>query len=231
MDRGIVLTGGGALLKGLDERLRHETGMPIHIADRPARLRGARVRQVRRGVRGAAAGADLRAAALTQPARRRPAVAMARPAADEGHPSHAGRPRRAAAGLAHPHHPRLAATLGSRQGAALGRRRRLRPGGARRRPRPGHARCSDFFGGLGQRRAGPRSTSCRRRTTSCACSSAPSEYDHDAGRGARRPAQARRRWGGTRSCPPRSSRSARRRASLDTVHDGRRQPGRPQGRA
>ena len=23
------------LLKGLDERLRHETGMPIHIADRP----------------------------------------------------------------------------------------------------------------------------------------------------------------------------------------------------
>ena len=35
MDRGIVLTGGGALLKGLDERLRHETGMPIHIADRP----------------------------------------------------------------------------------------------------------------------------------------------------------------------------------------------------
>ena len=35
MDRGIVLTGGGALLKGLDERLRRETGMPIHIADRP----------------------------------------------------------------------------------------------------------------------------------------------------------------------------------------------------
>src|SRR5881398_1225474 len=35
MDRGIVLTGGGALLKGLDERLKHETGMPIHIADRP----------------------------------------------------------------------------------------------------------------------------------------------------------------------------------------------------
>ncbi|HUW16234.1 MAG TPA: rod shape-determining protein [Actinomycetes bacterium] len=35
MDRGIVLTGGGALLKGLDERLRHETGMPILIADNP----------------------------------------------------------------------------------------------------------------------------------------------------------------------------------------------------
>ncbi|MGI8698789.1 MAG: rod shape-determining protein, partial [Mycobacteriales bacterium] len=35
MDRGIVLTGGGALLRGIDERLRHETGMPIHIADNP----------------------------------------------------------------------------------------------------------------------------------------------------------------------------------------------------
>ena len=35
MDRGIVLTGGGALLRGLDERLRHETGMPVHIAQDP----------------------------------------------------------------------------------------------------------------------------------------------------------------------------------------------------
>jgi len=35
MDRGMVLTGGGALLKGLDERLKHETGMPIHVADNP----------------------------------------------------------------------------------------------------------------------------------------------------------------------------------------------------
>ena len=35
MDRGIVLTGGGAMLRGLDERLRHETGMPIVIADHP----------------------------------------------------------------------------------------------------------------------------------------------------------------------------------------------------
>jgi rod shape-determining protein MreB len=35
MDRGIVLTGGGALLRGLDERLRQETGMPIHIAEQP----------------------------------------------------------------------------------------------------------------------------------------------------------------------------------------------------
>jgi rod shape-determining protein MreB len=35
MDRGIVLTGGGALLRGLDDRIRHETGMPVHVADHP----------------------------------------------------------------------------------------------------------------------------------------------------------------------------------------------------
>jgi rod shape-determining protein MreB len=35
MDKGIVLTGGGALLKGLDERLKHETGMPIHTTENP----------------------------------------------------------------------------------------------------------------------------------------------------------------------------------------------------
>lgn len=33
MDRGIALTGGGALLKGMDERLKDETGMPIHLVD------------------------------------------------------------------------------------------------------------------------------------------------------------------------------------------------------
>ncbi|CAN5517532.1 rod shape-determining protein [soil metagenome] len=35
MDRGLVLTGGGALLRGLDERLRHESGMPVHVAADP----------------------------------------------------------------------------------------------------------------------------------------------------------------------------------------------------
>ncbi|HEU5159229.1 MAG TPA: rod shape-determining protein [Streptosporangiaceae bacterium] len=35
MDRGVALTGGGALLKNLDERLREETGMPIHLVDNP----------------------------------------------------------------------------------------------------------------------------------------------------------------------------------------------------
>ena len=35
MERGIMLTGGGALLAGLDRRLSHETGMPINIARDP----------------------------------------------------------------------------------------------------------------------------------------------------------------------------------------------------
>ncbi len=35
MQQGITLTGGGALLAGLDQRLAHETGMPIKIARDP----------------------------------------------------------------------------------------------------------------------------------------------------------------------------------------------------
>jgi rod shape-determining protein MreB and related proteins len=35
LDRGIVLTGGGALLKGLDKRIRHETNLPVIVADDP----------------------------------------------------------------------------------------------------------------------------------------------------------------------------------------------------
>ncbi|MDQ8044829.1 MAG: rod shape-determining protein [Patulibacter sp.] len=35
MDRGIMLAGGGALLHGLDERLRQETQMPCHLAESP----------------------------------------------------------------------------------------------------------------------------------------------------------------------------------------------------
>ncbi|MEO1337378.1 MAG: rod shape-determining protein, partial [Myxococcota bacterium] len=35
VDRGIVLSGGGALLKNLDVLLRQETGLPVMIADDP----------------------------------------------------------------------------------------------------------------------------------------------------------------------------------------------------
>lgn len=35
MDRGIVMTGGGSQLRNLDERLRQETGMPVHLTEDP----------------------------------------------------------------------------------------------------------------------------------------------------------------------------------------------------
>ena len=35
VDRGIILAGGTSLLKGLDERLRDETGVPVNLADDP----------------------------------------------------------------------------------------------------------------------------------------------------------------------------------------------------
>ncbi|MBW6457571.1 MAG: rod shape-determining protein [FCB group bacterium] len=35
LDRGIILTGGGSLLQGLDERIRRETNLPVSIADEP----------------------------------------------------------------------------------------------------------------------------------------------------------------------------------------------------
>ena len=35
IDRGIILTGGGALLHRLDELIREETGVPVHVADSP----------------------------------------------------------------------------------------------------------------------------------------------------------------------------------------------------
>jgi rod shape-determining protein MreB and related proteins len=34
-ERGIVLAGGGSLLRGIDERLRHEVGLPVQIAESP----------------------------------------------------------------------------------------------------------------------------------------------------------------------------------------------------
>jgi rod shape-determining protein MreB and related proteins len=35
VERGIVLTGGGALLRGLDARLQYELGVPVVVAERP----------------------------------------------------------------------------------------------------------------------------------------------------------------------------------------------------
>lgn len=35
VDRGVVMTGGGALLRGLDQLLQHETNLPIHVDEEP----------------------------------------------------------------------------------------------------------------------------------------------------------------------------------------------------
>jgi rod shape-determining protein MreB len=35
VDRGIVLTGGGALLRGMGRLLMSETGLPIRVAENP----------------------------------------------------------------------------------------------------------------------------------------------------------------------------------------------------
>jgi rod shape-determining protein MreB len=35
LDRGIIMTGGGAMLRGLDKRLRQETNLPVIVADDP----------------------------------------------------------------------------------------------------------------------------------------------------------------------------------------------------
>jgi rod shape-determining protein MreB len=35
IDHGIMLTGGGALLRGLDKLVEQETGMPVHVAENP----------------------------------------------------------------------------------------------------------------------------------------------------------------------------------------------------
>jgi len=35
VERGIVLTGGGALLRGIEKVISLETGIPVHIADDP----------------------------------------------------------------------------------------------------------------------------------------------------------------------------------------------------
>ncbi len=44
-ERGMVLTGGGALLRNLDRLLMEETGIPVVVAENPLSLCGARWRQ------------------------------------------------------------------------------------------------------------------------------------------------------------------------------------------
>jgi rod shape-determining protein MreB len=35
VDRGIVMAGGGSLIRGIDRLVAEETGLPVHIADDP----------------------------------------------------------------------------------------------------------------------------------------------------------------------------------------------------
>ena len=35
IDYGVILTGGGSKLKGLDQHIRNKTGLPIHVAENP----------------------------------------------------------------------------------------------------------------------------------------------------------------------------------------------------
>jgi rod shape-determining protein MreB len=35
VDRGMVIAGGGALLKGLDQLISEKTGLPVHVAEDP----------------------------------------------------------------------------------------------------------------------------------------------------------------------------------------------------
>ena len=52
MDRGITLAGGGALLQGMEQRMREECQMPCQIDRVAADLRRGRLRPLARGVRG-----------------------------------------------------------------------------------------------------------------------------------------------------------------------------------
>ncbi len=51
MDRGIMLAGGGSLLQGIEERLRHETQMPAHLAESPLTCVAVGSGTVARGIR------------------------------------------------------------------------------------------------------------------------------------------------------------------------------------
>ena len=48
IDNGIMLTGGGAMLRGLDVLVSRETGMPVHVAENPLDCVAIGTRQVPR---------------------------------------------------------------------------------------------------------------------------------------------------------------------------------------
>jgi cell division ATPase FtsA len=54
VERGIVMAGGGALLRGIDRMVAKETGLPVHIAEDPIERGGRR----HRGRKGAKRGRD-----------------------------------------------------------------------------------------------------------------------------------------------------------------------------
>ncbi len=74
VDQGIVLTGGGALLKGLDEELRDATGLPVSVAEDPLTC-------VAIGTGRAMGGPDLPRRAAEPPEHRRVGYGAAQPEA------------------------------------------------------------------------------------------------------------------------------------------------------
>ena len=119
MEQGVVLTGGGSLLHGLDARLQHETGMPIVVAQGPAELRRDRQWSVPRGVRGSQAGSDHFVISLIRRLIRGRGWATA-------FSPHIGHRRRAGARVGDPHHLRRAQRdQPPHLGAEVGRPRRL----------------------------------------------------------------------------------------------------------
>ena len=140
MDRGIVLTGGGALLRGLDERLRHETGMPVHVAEDPltsvALGAGKCVEEFEALQQVLVSRAEARLMSVLD--RRLSAGASAAGRAATGSTSAtalAGAAGRPGARLRLPDHPRLPRRRRLAGGAGPPRRRRgVRPGRGRRPP-------------------------------------------------------------------------------------------------
>ena len=221
MDRGIMLAGGGSLLQGLDERLRRETEMPIHVAESPADLRGGGLGTLPRGVRGHAE--DGRRTAITGSATEKLIPADPLGARDLWAPpqrtpaSASGAEHRAARHHRDPGAVCLVLFTGYFRESAGG----ALHGAQDARRRRGGARCEEVASravqpvprrlGLGDRpgrRPRPRRDARGARTMSCA-----RLYDDNLvrrpGAGAAREASPRhgrrRAWPATRPWPPRSS--------------------------